>query len=180
MKINFPKQKTHTHPQKTFEIQVMSPHSGRTILDFCSPNELSRMRAVNQVMRMFVDTQDDVWKKFLLCTSLKPQYSYQFEFSHFTRNQIVAYKKIMPPSKARGLKQNQKIKKAIREHNIFEQDLWRVDVLKVIHVDYKHVIPRLDRGIHKKNIEKWIPAGVYPREIWGGNDKTSTAPRRNK
>jgi hypothetical protein len=26
--------------------------------------------------------------------------------------------------------------------------------------------------------EEWIPAGVYPREIGGGNDKTSTAPKK--
>jgi hypothetical protein len=74
--------------------------------------------------------------------------------------------------------------------------LGAVDVLKVIHEDDrhviprldKHVIPRLDRGSHQKNIEKWISAGVYPREIGGGNDKTacprldrgSTAPRKHK
>ncbi len=46
-----------------------------------------------------------------------------------------------------------------------------VDVLKVIHVNDKRVIPRLDRGIHQKNIEKWIPAGVYPEKSGAGMTK---------
>jgi hypothetical protein len=47
--------------------------------------------------------------------------------------------------------------------------LGTVDVLKLIHVNYKRVILRLERGIHKKNIEKWISAfaGMTKQPIHG-------------